>query len=970
MKLNNKYNREDFEFFLNDFLPDDYKSELKDIELDERCKVIKSACVLGECESIGLKVIELGHEKERDPRVTLASEAFKIMADTWSKKALVVFKSNNSDNWRLSYMTITLDINEMNKIAQSFSNPRRKSFYLGPDAKVVTPHKFLIKQDRIKTIDDLEACFDVEVVTKEFFNNYRELYNKLSEYLKEDKAFNAFAGNNNIKLEDFAKKLLGQIVFIYFLQKKGWLGAKKEDQIYKGDPSFLRTLFTKCESEGKNYFNDYLEYLFYDAFNKESEKAGSFYRDYFDCQIPFLNGGLFEPLNGYNWQQSFLHIPNELFSNKNKDGILDIFDLYNFTIDENSTIDQEVSVDPEMLGKVFEKLLDTNKETGSFYTPREIVAYMVKQSLIEYLKTKTSVKPEDIEALVNDHRTFVPELDKKEFRAVEEALKEIKIIDPAVGSGAFPVGILQEMAEIRKICLDRTTIKARLPYDIKREILENNIYGVDIDHGAIDIARLRFWLSLVVDAELTDVEPLPNLEFKLIAANTLISLDGEEGLYDEKDLLEKMKDIRGRYFRARKKHRKEGIQNEFKKLVSKSNNMFATERQKQLMSYDPFSPSTVAQFFNSKFMFGVKEFDLVIGNPPYVNIFNIKDEVYREYVKKNYLTYKNKTDLYAFFVEKGLELIKDGGFLYFIISNSWLGTDSFSKFREFLLAKTRVIDLVKCYPEVFEASVTTVIIGFEKKEVSENSINLKSFDGVFRAIGHNLTYKQISDQPSLGFTFEKQIKINVESVSLGSVCNFSLGIKTSDDKKFISETKETDEHYKLLRGKDIDFYRYTYSGKYIWYRPDLMKKKKGAGPRNKEIFLVDKKILVKDVASNICATLDENQYFVTDTLNVIYNVKFGYDVYSILGIINSKLIRAWFKISFPAGLHIKINQLKQIPIPKITQENKNKFAIICGLVKDVIRNDTKQIRKEIDQAVYNLYSLTDEEIKIIEDNGK
>lgn len=723
MQLNKKYNQKDFENFLVDFLPEDFVLAIKDIETEKKFNKIQKARVLGECQSLGLKVIELEHGQEKDPRIALAKEAFMLMADVWAKKALVVFKSSNSDNWRLSYMTISFNINDKNRVEKNISNPRRKSFFLGPDSKISTPDRYLLKKSRITTIEELEACFDVEVVTKEFFDNYKKLFDKLSIYLKEDEAFNAFAASNKIKIDDFAKKLLGQIVFVYFLQKKGWLGAKKEQHIYEGDANFLRNLFIKCDIEKKSYFNDFLECLFYDAFNKESERAGNFYREYFDCQIPFLNGGLFEPLNKYDWEKSFLHIPNELFSNSENSGILDIFDLYNFTIDENSLIDQEVSVDPEMLGKVFEKLLDTKKETGSFYTPREIVSYMVKQSLIEYLKIKTEVQEVSIEDLVNNHRVGNVMLQKKDFVAIENALREIKIIDPAVGSGAFPVGILQEMTEVRLLCQSQINERPKLAYDIKKEILENNIYGVDIDHGAIDIARLRFWLSLVVDADLNDVEPLPNLDFKLVAANSLLSLKGDEGFWDEKDLHLQMKELREKYFRARTKNGKEKIQNDFNKIVRKSNNLLATDRQKQLFTYNPFSSSSVAQFFDSEFMFGIKEFDVVIGNPPYIKEYTSK-EAFSDL--KNSPYYQGKMDLWYFFTCYGLDLLKDNGIQSFIAPNNWISNYGAKIMRNKLLNEAKICQFIDFGNyKVFDTAGIQTMVYLLKKSKNNISYELK-----------------------------------------------------------------------------------------------------------------------------------------------------------------------------------------------------------------------------------------------------
>ncbi len=1003
MILNEKYNQEDFNSFLNDFLPEDFKPEQKDIELDSRYKTIKSAQILGRCESIGLYVLELSHEKERDPRVTLANEAFKIMADAWAKKALVVFRSGSSGNWRLSYMTITLDIDEKNKVVQNFSNPRRKSFYLGPDARIATPKKYLFKSGRVKTIEELEACFDVEVVTKEFFENYRKLFNKLSAHLKEDKAFAAFAGNNSIKLEDFAKKLLGQIVFIYFLQKKGWLGAKKEQHIYEGDPNFLRNLIIKCESDGKNFFNNKLEPLFYNAFNNEPERAGNFYREYFDCQIPFLNGGLFEPLNKYDWKNSFLHIPDELFSNSEDSGILDVFDLYNFTIDENSPVDQEVSVDPEMLGKVFEKLLDTNKETGSFYTPREIVSYMVKQSLIEYLKTKTDAKEPAIEELVNNHQVNEDELKKQDYAAIEKALKEIKIIDPAVGSGAFPVGILQEMTSIRQICQSHTTSKPMLAYDIKREILENNIYGVDIDHGAIDIARLRFWLSLVVDADLMDVEPLPNLDFKLVAANTLLKLDGEAGLYDEKDLLDKMKELREKYFRARTKTSKEKIQSDYKKLISRSNHMFATDRQRQITTYDPFSPSSVAQFFDPEFMFGIKEFDIVIGNPPYVFTRDVDLGLdFKKYVNDNYFAnialpsrskarQAGKINLFALFILRGKELFNEYGNLIFIIPNNILRATVYDIIRYELLTRNDIKSIVDLGTGVFDkVTASTILMQIGKKTNTEN-FKSKIILNVDSLIGNQFDKKYINQNIFLNnISYAFNIMLNETELQLSN--------KILKDKKIFGEycvdiiegivahkhliKDQPDKNtVELLEGKDIKRFAINKASNYLTWDKNKIHRS-----RPDYLWNEEKKIIMQRISGGsmpLVAAIDREKRKTFASINNIILKNEYKDCYEFFtGLMNSRLINWFYAYNFSNKSNLTVNIsktfLESLPIPNVSREQNISMKKIVNRILEITSNElynskkpqAEQIalEKEIDTMVYNFYGLTEDEIKIIENN--
>ena len=251
----------------------------------------------------------------------------------------------------------------------------------------------------------------------------------------------------------------------------------------------------------------------------------------------------------------------------------------------------------------------------------------------------------------------------------------------------------------------------------------------------------------------------------------------------------------------------------------------------------------------------------MIGNPPYINIANIKEPSIRDFLKNHYEVARNKSDLYSFFTEKGQKILKESGILYFIVSNSWLGIDSFLNFRKFLVQKTKMIDLVKCRGDVFDATVTPVIFGFINTPVSDNKITLHSLlDGVFSELENKIDYSEIKRIPSYPFSFERQISFKTKTVKLGSIAHFTLGIKTSNDAKFISDKPFQDNSYKLIRGKDITRFKTNYSNKFIWYRPELMQLKKGAGPRNLEYFLVTEKIVIKDVANKIEATLDKNQY--------------------------------------------------------------------------------------------------------------
>ncbi len=521
--------------------------------------------------------------------------------------ALVAFVSPEDDDWRFSLVKMDYELASTltgkTKIETVLTPARRYSFLVGENESSHTAQRQLIdilKNDvKMPSLAELEKAFSVEVVTKEFFEQYKKLVYDVDKELE-----NLVTLHKNIKDDftakgiatlNFSKKLLGQIVFLYFLQKKGWLGVPEDRKWGDGDKRFLRNLFAKAEVRGENFFNRYLEYLFYDALARQRTPVAPEFYPRFGCKIPFLNGGLFDPIGGYGgyeWESIDIPLPNSLFSNdvKTKDdigtGILDVFDRYNFTVNEDEPLDKEVAVDPEMLGKVFENLLAVKdrKSRGSYYTPREIVHYMCQESLINYLDTALNTgevplvkeKPtnlklfgapafqqqalktpgntnrvprEDIEAFVRhgelaiQHDSYVESRGKEtdaysyalsnnirsNAELIDNKLRDIRVCDPAIGSGAFPVGMMTEIVKARRV-LETYLKTGKTPYDFKRHAIQNCLYGVDIDPGAVEIAKLRLWLSLVVDEEdIKQIQPLPNLDYKIVCGDSLLGVKRVEG---------------------------------------------------------------------------------------------------------------------------------------------------------------------------------------------------------------------------------------------------------------------------------------------------------------------------------------------------------------------------------------------------------------------------------------------------------
>ncbi len=501
-------------------------------------------------------------------RSALRNFAIRQLKQFNKDASLIAFYSSDEggEDWRFSFVKLehkAVNVKNKIKIKEELTPAKRYSYLVGVHENSHTAAKQLLplleKDYANPTLEEIEKCFSIEKVSGEFFEQYKQLFIKLSDHLRQQEYF---ANDDNEQksqhISRFAKKLLGQIVFLYFLQKKGWLGVPKNEKWGKGKRNFLRDQFSKIQNKKGHYYRDFLRYLFYDALANDRQDQGDpgYYRR-FDCRIPFLNGGLFEA--DYDWENKLIDIPNHLFHNEKErkgdkgTGILDVFDRYNFTIKEDEPLDKEVAVDPEMLGKVFENMLEITerKSKGAFYTPREIVHYMCQESLVYYLDNTlnsgnvvnySGISQEDFKILIckgqlaldNDalvvekgketdtYKFQLPEIIRENATIIDDALKNIKVCDPAIGSGAFPVGMLHEIVQARLALAKHSGLDDNA-YELKKHAIGNSIYGVDLDGSAIDVARLRLWLSLVVDEEdYSEIETLPNLDYKVIQGDSLV----------------------------------------------------------------------------------------------------------------------------------------------------------------------------------------------------------------------------------------------------------------------------------------------------------------------------------------------------------------------------------------------------------------------------------------------------------------
>lgn len=446
--------------------------------------------------------------------------------------ALAFFYNKNQVDYRFSFIAkeASLDL-ETGELKKDETKPKRYTYLLGANEACTTPAKRMLvladkKEKGEVNIKELKEVFSVEALNKDFFKTYKAHYEKFWKYLAEEE--NPFRSKlidteketkdqQEKPIRDFVKKLLGRIVFLQFLEKKGWMGCDADTKEWTGgNPRFMYQLFEDF-SKPSNFHSQCLTKLFFETLNTERTN------DVFQVKglngklngsrVPYLNGGLFE--QGKNKATLEVDFPADYFKE-----LLEFFDQFNFTIDENSPDDHEVGIDPEMLGHIFENLLEDNRDKGAFYTPKEIVQYMCKESLIQYL-LNTFKEQKDIEDFIRLHTVSPFLADKENAVLLNQKLDDIKVCDPAIGSGAFPIGMLQEIFEAKRFIYPYLkTNQDFKPAEVKKSIIQNSIYGVDLEKGAVDIAQLRFWLSLVVDE--LNPSPLPNLDYKIMQGNSLL----------------------------------------------------------------------------------------------------------------------------------------------------------------------------------------------------------------------------------------------------------------------------------------------------------------------------------------------------------------------------------------------------------------------------------------------------------------
>jgi len=1015
-----KYDRDQFIKFIKD--KSNFKSLNKEFKTGSN-KLFKSIQQIGLIQlDEDIPVYEVEHNSKNDPRIELTRNFFSILSANSIRTSIVIFFCNDSQKYRLSLIESSLKWVDNSKVKREFSSPKRLSFLLGEDAKIHTP--FNQFKDKIKNYEDLKSRFDKEVVTEEFFENYKRLFLDLSKYLKEDKNFSEFSKKINLSIYLFAKKLLGQIVFCYFLQKKSWLGAKKNTSLDNGDSNFLRNRFTIVQKNKKNYFNDFLEPLFYLGLNFDNNNS---YCEILDCKIPYLNGGLFEPIENYDWEAENLNIPNEIFSNKEKTGVLDIFDLYNFTVDEHEDLDVDIAIDPEMLGNVYEKLLDIEKreEKGTYYTPKELAIYMCRTSIVNFLSQNIKTT-ENIEFNKLFFETNEYEACKKYFKRIDSLLENISICDPCIGSGAFPVTMMNEISNLRlKLNGGREEDKDQLIHDYKKHFIQNNIYGVDIEPGAVEIAKLRLWLSLIVDIkDIKNINALPNLDYKIMQGDSLIDEyhgikfeeENTDDLFGADDELKKVTNelqkkqseyFNLKYLKSKISKRKE-VQELLKKILlialdqqtSKLN--FNKNKKKYLKLTEIIkknineisSTYAVKEFFFWKLFFSnvfkaKGGFDIVIANPPYVFTRDVDwEEDYKKFIIKKYLNFNenissgriqtNKINLYIVFQVLGLNLINENGVSCFIVPNTTLRSVIHKNFRKHALDKSNIIEIVDLKANAFIGVTTSPVIILKNNKTNPKN-KIKIIDTDFRkhkavelSDVHYIKQDNLKTNPFYVFNIfskDKDLeiisKIRKEKTYLKNLSKFIIeGIVAKNE--LIHDRKVNNKCRKFIRGGDVKRYRVEYNNEYIEYDRDRIHR-----ARPDELWRARKKIFIQRISGGkkpLVCSVDENKYLSFASTNVLllleeFEKNYSYEV--ICTLLNSKLINYFYSKTFSNGSELTVNistsYLEEIPIPKKNSHTSKIFNEINKVYNKEIDKNLNYETNTLDELVYALYDLNKEE---------
>ena len=864
----------------------------------------------------------------------------------------------------------------------------------------------------------IAEAFNVEPVTKEFFQTYRWLFEEAKEQIT------GFTPAEEEQKHLFTQTLFNRLMFVYFLSRKGWLK-------FDGNTDYLKALWTNYDPKAStgNFYLTRLRTLFFNGLNNPDAGNLPEYEKALIGEVPFLNGGLFEETDLDKHKN--IEIPDETIGHI----LADLFDRFNFTVMESTPYDVEVAVDPEMLGKVFEELVTGRHDSGAYYTPRPVVSFMCREALKGYLEGKeTGLDADAITRFVDEHDTSGISLIGAP--RVSEALSDVTVVDPACGSGAYLLGIMQELIELQTI-LYNIGVDAKKIYDLKLEIIQRNLYGADIDEFAVNIAMLRMWLSLAIDFEGEDPEPLPNLDFKVVCGDSLLGPDPSTGVEVQGTLgrdvekIQRLGQLKASYMRAYSGLDKARFKAEIEELSG--------EIRKELGNAGA-SPGVVDwQVEFAEVFFQRQGFDIAIANPPYIQLQKDGGRLADLYRDTGFQTLSPRGDIYQLFYERGCQLLTPSrGLLAYITSNSWLRADYGKPTRAYLSGSHTPLALLELGKDVFASAIVDSGILLLRSGGHADVVKAVDMDkvrgtyfppdtgdwGEVRMEGSrpwsvlSRLEQRAMDRMTLKGTPLKDWGSRVyRGVTTGLNEAFIIDDETRN--KLVATDPKSDEIIKpVLRGRDIKRFRSIWTGTWVIvakfgsYKtlpkeyPAVYKhllqhegKLRARGqcrysrsrrsnpnpdyegqhhwleldnnPRNEYLEeFAKEKLIWMDLTMQGRFSYDNGTMFCLNTGFLMS----GNSVKYLCAVLNSSLA-TWFMSTTALNSGMGVTRwvkftVETIPVPKISTGEQRAFV---GLVDRILQakdvdptTDTSDIEWEIDQLVYDLYGLTEEESTAIE----
>lgn len=930
-----------------------------------------------------IKTGSVAHKK-----VGLRNLVKQFVNPTWGEfdAAIVVF--DDKKEWRLSFVCDIKDVK---------TTPKRYTFVFGEHDNFYRTaiERFLTIQNSEPSFENIRKAFSVDALSDDFFDTYREYYADFVEYItgkryvkdgnkwvererrKPNFQYTTTFDCDDKLVRDYVKKMFGRIVFLYFLQRKGWLN---------GDRQYMHNLFYNSTAKD-NFLDGVLEPLFFEVLNTDKQYRTADANALPGSEnIPYLNGGLFARDEIDELDCIF---PEEYFKK-----LFDFLDSYNFTIDENDVDDAEIGIDPEMLGRIFENLLEDNKDKGAFYTPKEIVDYMCRESIIAYLQN--GIPERSHELIRNFVETFDASLlDEKQRLFIRKKLQAVMICDPAIGSGAFPMGLVNLLSKIY-VAMKSDTDTAKM----KRHIMEQNIYGVDIEQGAVDIARLRFWLAMIVEEK--EPMPLPNLHFKIMQGNSLLES------YNGIDLSDLTKLSRQSSLFDSENSEREALVSSLKSYYKTSDhtlrdrlfNDIINNVRRQLLDKNITLPAGKDPSANTDFflwhtwfsdVFANGGFDIVIGNPPYgANIDNMVD-IYKRHYKS---IIKNYAEIYKMFFSQGLNLLSPNGVLCYITPNTYLSQPRYKDLRSYLINK-RFIQIVDLGMEVFEDAVVPTCIS-----IISNADSFKQFTYINCSNDNN--FLGVEDLSKRTIILLDNIK-NDPNNNLIKIQS-GKGNLTFDDVFFLKDAgiqyhrvniglknKGGNDLYERLFSDDPEHF---INSRPVWYGKLI--NSYYLNPETDEFFNLDYKeilrsnekvsftltafnkpckILWRQTADCLRATIDTEGRWFRNTIQCAF-LKEEYtdfvNMFYALGVFNSSYIKYKYnEIVRESGRvfpQVKITFLKQLPfvIPSIDEQDTIASYVRLLIERLSRKEDISVLLRTIDIIIYKIFNLEFEEVLSID----